>query len=105
MTKLGFSDGPKYSSHAFRRGATQEIKDSGSTLSVIIKSGTWTHSGYRAYLDLQADYAINISSLLLEALGSDSDDPDHNEGKKTRRIRKRIKGVPVAFVDTNKDYH
>ena len=76
MTKIGHLGGPEFSSHAFRRGATQEIKDSGSTISLIIQSGTWTNAGYRAYLDLQADYAINISSLVLDALGSDSDDPD-----------------------------
>ena len=72
--------GPKCSTHAFRRGATQEIKDIGSTLSLIIKSGTWAHAGYRAYLDLQADYAINMSSFILDSLGSDIDDPD--EGPK-----------------------
>ena len=55
MARLGYAGGAKFSPHAFRRGATQEIKDIGSTLSVIIKSGAWAHSGYRAYLDLQAD--------------------------------------------------
>ena len=99
MTKLGYPDGPKYSSHAFRRGATQEIKDCGSTLALIIKSGTWTHSGYKAYLGLQADFAINISRLVLDALGSGSedDDPDHPANEK--RMRKKMKGIPVAFVD------
>ena len=70
--------------HAFRCGATQEIKDSGSTLALIITSDTWTHAGYEAYLDIQADFAINISRFALDALGSGSedDDPDH---PKTRR--------------------
>ena len=99
MTKLGYPDGAKYSPHAFRRGATQEIKDIGSTLALIIKSGTWTHAGYKAYLDLQADFAINISRFVLDALGSGSedDDPDHPANEK--RMRKRMKGIPVAFVD------
>ena len=99
MTKMGYRDGPKFSSHAFRRGATQEIKDSGSTLSVIIKSGTWTHAGYKSYLDLQADYAINISRFLIESLGSDSEEEDACGPPAEQRIRKKLKGIPVAFVN------
>ena len=99
MTKMGYPDGPKYSSHAFRRGATQEINDSGSTLALIITSGTWAHAGYKAYLDLQADFAINISRFVLDAMGSggEEDDPDHQ--KNGKRVRKRMRGIPVAFVD------
>ena len=98
MTKIGYADGARYSSHAFRRGATQEIKDSGSTLSIIIKSGTWTHSGYRSYLDLQADFAINISRFVLDAADSDSNDEDDSLPKNERKIRKRMKGVPISFT-------
>ena len=106
VTKLGFAGGPKFPLRAFRRGETQEIKDIGPTLSVIIKSGTWAHSGYRAYLDLQADYAINISWLIIDALGSDSDDPDPQRRKddtkntKTserspRRLRRHKQRLPL----------
>ena len=107
VTRLCFNGGPKSppTPHAFRRGETQAIKDSGLALSVIIKSGTRAHSGYRAYLDLEADYAINISRLIIDALGSDSDDRDPKEGKTTRKIRKRVKGAPVALVDANKAYN
>ena len=106
MTKVGHLEGPKFSSHAFRRGATQEIKDSGSTLSVIIQSGTWTHAGYRAYLDLQADYAINISSFILDKLGSDSEEEDPSDKTQTKnhkKMRKKMKGIPIAFVDRDTD--
>ena len=103
MTKMGYPDGPKYSSHAFRRGATQEIKDSGSTLALIITSGTWTHAGYKAYLDLQADFAINISRFVLDALGSGSEDDDADHPKNEKRVRKRMRGIPVAFVDERTD--
>ena len=44
MTALGFDRGGMYSSHAFRRGATNEIKNSGSTLATIITFGTWLSS-------------------------------------------------------------
>ena len=98
MTQMGYPGGPKYSSHAFRRGATQEIKDSGSTLALIITSGTWTHAGYKAYLDLQADFAINISRFALDALGSGSeeDDPDHPKNEK--KMRKRRRAFDAAFL-------
>ena len=99
MAKLEYVFGPKFSPRAFRRGAKQEINDIGSTLSAIIQPGDWAHSGYRAYLDLQADYAINFSSLIISALVSDSDDPDHIRPRKEKRIRKQMKWTPVALVD------
>ena len=87
------------------RGNAGDKGQRARSLSVIIKSGTRAHSGYRAYLDLEADYAINISRLIIDALGSDSDDRDPKEGKTTRKIRKRVKGAPVALVDANKAYN
>ena len=64
------------SSHASRRDATQEIINSGSTFPTISESGIWNSGGYKCYLDLHADEAINISALLSSALGPYSDDPD-----------------------------
>ena len=69
VAKMGYRDGPKFSLHAFRRGATQGIKDIGSTLSAIIQSGTWAHTGYKSYLDIQAGYAINISRFIIDSIG------------------------------------
>ena len=40
-----YPDGPKFSPHAFRLWAKQDIKDGGSTLSIILKSGTRTRPG------------------------------------------------------------
>ena len=94
MTKLGYPDGPKCSPHAFRRGATQEIKDGGSTIALITQSGTWTHAGYKAYLGLHADFAINISRFALDALGSGSEDDDPDHPKNEKKMRKRMRGPP-----------
>ena len=94
MTRLGYNQGGKYSSRAFRRGATQEIKDSGPTLALIIQSGTWTRAGYKSYLGLQADYAVNISRFVLDAIGSDSDEPDESGPRNERKMRKRLRGSP-----------
>ena len=57
-------------------GATREIINSGSAFSPILKSGIWTSGGYKCYLNLHSDEAINISALLASAMDSDSDDPD-----------------------------
>ena len=100
MTALKYPEGGKFSSHAFRRGATQEIKNSGSTLATIVKSGTWLSACYRNYLDLSADEAINISTLLLETLGSDSEDSDPDIIRKRptqKAIIKRVRKVPMTF--------
>ena len=99
MAELGYRDGPKIPPYAFRRGDTHEIKDVGSVLSLIIQSGTWAQAGYRAYLDLQADYAIYIARFALDALGSDSEGPDDTKPKNERKLSKRMKSIPVAFVD------
>ena len=76
MCDLNYVGGHRFPSHAFRRGATQEIFNSGSFLATILKSGMWNAAGYKSYLDLHADEAINISALLATAIDSDSDDPD-----------------------------
>ena len=39
MTATGVPQGGLYSSHAFRRGATQEVWGAGSTLSTVLKTG------------------------------------------------------------------
>ena len=99
-TALKCPEGGRFSPHAFRRGATQEIKNSGSTFATIVKSGTWLSARYRNYLDLSADEAINISTLLLDTLGSDSEDSDPGVVKKRpteKAIIKRAREVPMTF--------
>ena len=54
-----------YSPHAFRIGNTEEIKDIGSTVATIIKSGNWAAAGLKSYPDHQRDEALNITRLLL----------------------------------------
>ena len=94
MCDLNYVDGHRFSSHAFRRGATQEIFNSGSVLATILKSGMWNAAGYKSYLDLHADEAINISALLATALDSDSDDPDLPQDQ--QETRKRTKAMTKA---------
>ena len=56
--------------------ATQEIANSGPTFSPVLKSGIRNSGGYKCYLDLRADEAIDIAALLASATDSDSDDHD-----------------------------
>ena len=97
MTKLGYLQGRRFSSHGFRKGETHEISASGSTLATIIGSGTWTSGGYKSYLDLQADEAANISALLLENADSDSADSDKERPSRLQSIRNKLPKVPLAI--------
>ena len=97
MTALGYLRPHKYSSHAFRRGATQEIFASGSTLATIAKSGGWSAGGFRGYLDLQADEAANISALLLSAATSDSEDSDADLPAARQSIRNKLPTFPLIL--------
>ena len=76
MTKLRYDQEGRYSSHAFRMGATNEIKNSGPAFAAIVKSGTWAAAGCKCCLDLQADEAINTSELLPDTVSSDINDTD-----------------------------
>ena len=88
---LEFDQGGLYSPHGFRRGETQEVMDSGSTLATIIKTGTWLSACYENYLDLKSDEAANISTPLPDQLGSDSEDSDPDNRATSF---KKIKNVP-----------
>ena len=74
--ELEYEDGKRYSENALRRGATQEIRNSGSTFSTVLRSGIWTSGGYKCRLDPHADETVNISALLASPLETASDDPD-----------------------------
>ena len=90
IMKLNYDQGRKYFPHAFRVGATEGVKDSGSTFATIIKSGTWTPAGYKSYIDVQADEAINISKLLIDTVNSDSDDTDPEQLPAEQRPRSKV---------------
>ena len=101
LTAMGTPEGGKFSSHGFRRGATNEVKNSGSTLATILGTGTWLSACYKNYLDLKADEAIKISTLLLDNVGSDSEDSDRDPTDKRKRlnnlVKKRMRKAPLSF--------
>ena len=101
MAALGFDQGGLYSPHGFRRWAPNEIKNSGATLATIVKSGTRLSDCYKNYLGLQADEAVNISTLLLDSLGYVREEEDIDKKQKRRplskTIRNRMRKIPITF--------
>ena len=74
---MKFHNAHRYTSKAFRHGATQEILQPGGTLEVIKSSGAWLGNGYRSYVDLEYTRARQISRLLIALGDSSSDDEEH----------------------------
>ena len=85
----------------FRRGATQEIKISRSSHAKTPGSSAWLSAYYTHYINLTEEEAVNISTILLDTLGSDIEDSDPDRpNAKERRIRKateRMRKLPTTF--------
>ena len=73
--KIGFADSDSFSSKCFRRGCSNAMKDSNSTLGQIMRAAGWNAAGFRSYLLLQKDEEAFVSSLIraLDSPDSDSD--------------------------------
>ena len=97
MIKAGYEFGSRFSSHCFRRGATQELKIDGASDKKLQGAGCWRGMGFRAYADTQLTDALKISRLIAKATASDSeDDPDapHNVAF-MESLRKRLRPFPA----------
>ena len=75
--KIGLPNAARYISHAFRRGAAQELKEKGSQWTTISTLCDWRSLAFRGYVDITNDIASDTSRLLAEevALASGEDDP------------------------------
>ena len=89
MATLGFGQRGRFSPHAFRRRATDALKNGDSAHATILKSGTCVSESYRHYLESQSDGALNISALLIGDLSSGSEDasPNQKSGKQKLEMR------------------
>ena len=74
MLADGFSQGGSFSSHCFRRGATQEIQMAGGSTDRIKEAGFWKGMGFRPYIDTQLTGALKVSRLTDRPTNSDSED-------------------------------
>ena len=63
----------RYISHAFRRGADQELKEFGSPRSVVAPEGVRRSPAFRGYLDMSRDVEIGIRQLFEVDLDSESE--------------------------------
>ena len=81
MQECQFLPGGKYSSHCFRRGATQELQLAEESTDTINRAGCWSGMGFRAYVGDQMTDALKISRLVTRMPNSDSEDePDNRPG-------------------------
>ena len=73
MNKLRIPEASRYSSHAGRRGTTQEIKESGPTCSVVATTGLWHSPDFRGYQYMSRYSEIGARQLGDVDLDSESD--------------------------------
>ena len=76
LAKIHEPSADRYSSHAFRRGASQELKESGSPWTVVASSGFWRSPSFRGYVDLPRDVEVGVQKLFDIDLDSDSADEE-----------------------------
>ena len=92
FSRAKIPDAGRFSSHCFRRGATQAIKNGSSSATVLAGSGAWNSRAVLGYVDLTQDESAEISAALLDpSLSSDSED-DLLSAKQI--VRKRILRLP-----------
>ena len=75
---MGVAEAASYSTHAFRRGASMELKGSGSTLAQVLKTVGWNSASFRAYLSFVEDEEVNIRSILANFDGYESSDEEED---------------------------
>ena len=90
---LWFLDARKFTSKAFRRGATQELLTTGNSLEVVKNSWGCRGPGFSSYVDIAMDKAFRIARLLV-TLSDDSSDEELPNAK-TKRAKKNATTKPV----------
>ena len=73
LSRLRVLAAPRYSSHGFRLGAAQELKEVGSPWAVVATAGLWRSPAFRGYVDLTAEVEQGVRSLFPVDPDSESD--------------------------------
>ena len=64
----------RYSSHGFRRGAAQELKESGAQWPIVAEVGKWNGLSFRPYVDLPDELAEGMAHLFIDSYSFESDE-------------------------------
>ena len=73
LTKMQIPEAARFSSHGFRLGTSQELKESGSPWEVVASAGMWNSPSFRGYVDMSKDVETSVARLLAVDMDSDSD--------------------------------
>ena len=76
LSGLNAPEAQRYSSHGFRRGAAQELKESGAQWPILAGVGKWEGLSFRPYVDLSGELAESMAKLFSESYSFDSDDEE-----------------------------
>ena len=67
LVKLGIPTFQSYTSHGFRRGAAQELKEKGSQWPIVDGVGEWRSLAFKGYVDTTLDVERDMTKLLIES--------------------------------------
>ena len=73
LKKLSIPEAERYSSHGFRRGTAQDLKEKGSPWAVVATAGLWNSPAFRGYVDMSKDVETSVARLFAVDMDSDSD--------------------------------
>ena len=76
LARMGTPSADRYSSRGFLRGASQDLKETGTAWSVVAPSGLWRSPAFRGYLGMSKDVDRGVSQLFAVEFDSDSADEE-----------------------------
>ena len=77
LAKLDIPQAELYTSHGFRRGAAQELKERGCQWPIVASLGEWRSLAFMGYIDIAKDVARDMSKLLIECEQLSDDEVRH----------------------------
>ena len=77
LTKLDIPYAESYTSHGYRRGAAQELKERGCQWPIIASIGEWRGLAFMGYIDISKDVANEMSKLFIETETLPDDEVRH----------------------------
>ena len=73
LANLLVPEASRYSSHGFRRGTAQELKEKGSPWTAAATAGLWNSAAFRGYVDMSRDVEQGVARLFGVDPDSESD--------------------------------